>query len=50
MTQVSTHKKSFWSLLILTVTLFLALSAILELLARTPWLEKVSPYRSVGNF
>jgi hypothetical protein len=50
MAQVSFHKKSFWSILILTVTFFLALSAILELVARMPWLEKVSPYRSVGNF
>ena len=50
MKQVSARKKSFWSLLILTVTFIIALAMILELLARMPWLEKVSPYRSVGNF
>jgi hypothetical protein len=50
MTHVLNHKKSFWSLLILTVSFFLALAVVLELLARTPWLEKLSPYRSVGNF
>ena len=50
MTQVLTHKKSFWSLPILTISLCIALAAVLELFARTPWLEKVSPYRSVGNF
>jgi len=50
MKQVFAPKKSFWSLLILTVTFFCVLSASLELLARTPWLEQVSPYRSVGNF
>jgi hypothetical protein len=50
MKQVFAPKKSFWLLLILTVTFFCVLSASLELLARTPWLEKVSPYRSVGNF
>ena len=50
MTQALTHKKAFWSLLILTVSFCIALAAILELLARTPWLEKISPYRSVGNF
>ena len=50
MTQASAPKKSFWSLLILTVTFLCVLSAVLELLARLPWLEKVSPYRSVGNF
>ena len=50
MKQVFAQKKSFWLLLILTVIFFCVLSASLELLARTAWLEKVSPYRSVGNF
>ena len=50
MKQVSARKKTFWSLLLLTVTFSIALTAVLELIARTPWLEKVSPYRSVGNF
>ena len=49
MKQVFANKKSPWSLLILTVAFFCVLSASLELLARTSWLEKVSPYRSVGN-
>ncbi len=43
-------KKSFWPLLMLTLTFLVALSTILELLTRTAWLDKVSPYRSVGNF
>jgi hypothetical protein len=50
MTHVLNHKKSFWSLLILTVSFCIALAVSLELLARTPWFEKVSPYRSVDNF
>lgn len=43
-------KKSLWSVLFLAIAFFCLLSAILELLARTPWLENASPYRSVGNF
>jgi hypothetical protein len=50
MTQILPQKKSFWSLLLLTVSFCIALAAVLELVARTPWLERVSPYRSVGNF
>jgi len=50
MTQVSPQKKSFWSLFILTVSFCIALALVLELLARTAWFEKVSPYRSVDNF
>ena len=42
-------KKSLWSILFLAIAFFCLLSAILELLARTPWLENASPYRSVGN-
>jgi hypothetical protein len=50
MKQVSARKNPFWSLLVLTITFSIVLAAVLELLARTPWLEKASPYRSVGNF
>lgn len=50
MAQVSTYKKSFWSGLVLTVVFLLAFAAALELLGRSAWLEKASPYRSVGNF
>jgi hypothetical protein len=49
MMQVPASKKSFWSLSIRTVTFFCLILATLELLARTPVLEKVSPYRSVGD-
>jgi hypothetical protein len=49
MKQVSAHKTSLWSLLVLTLLFSIVLATVLELLARTPWLEKVSPYRSVGN-
>jgi hypothetical protein len=50
MTRVSAHKKPFWLLLTLAVIVSFALLVTLELLARTPWFDKVSPYRSVGNF
>jgi len=50
MTQIFAHKKSFWSFLILTASFCVVLAVVLELLARTPWLEKNSPYRSVDNF
>ena len=50
MTRVSHHKKPFWLLLILAVIFSFALLVNLELLARTPWFDEVSPYRSVGNF
>ncbi len=50
MTQIFAHKKSFWSFLILTATFCVVLAAALELLAHTPWFEKISPYRSVDNF
>ena len=50
MTQIFAHKKSFWSFLILTVSFCVVIAVVLELLARTPWLEKISPYRSVDNF
>jgi hypothetical protein len=50
MTQTFANKKYPWLLLILTVTFFCVLCASLELLARTSWFEKASPYRSVGNF
>jgi len=49
MTQIFANKKSFWLLLILTVTFLCVLCTSLELLARTSWFEKVFPYRSVGN-
>ena len=50
MAGVSTFKKTIWSVLLLTVSFFIIIAAVLELLARTSWLETVSPYRSVGNF
>ena len=50
MTQVFLRKKSTWSLFFLTVIFFFALAALLELAARTPLLEEVSPYRSVDNY
>jgi len=50
MTQVSPHKKSIWSIILLAVIFFLALVALMELVARTSWFGQVSPYRSVGNY
>jgi hypothetical protein len=50
MTQVSQKQKSIWSIFFLTVIFFLALATLLEMLARTSWLERISPFRSVGNF
>jgi hypothetical protein len=50
MTQVLANKKSVWSFIILTVSFCIAIALVLELLAWLPWLEKISPYRSVDNF
>ncbi|MGD0879180.1 MAG: hypothetical protein ABSA01_13685 [Anaerolineales bacterium] len=50
MTQIFEKKRSFWSFLTLTVSFCVVLAVGLELLAHTPWLEKLSPYRSVDNF
>ena len=50
MTQILANKKSVWSFIILTVSFCVAIALVLELFARLPLLEKISPYRSVDNF
>jgi hypothetical protein len=50
MRQILISKKSIWPVILLAMLFFLALAALLEIFARTAWLDKVSPYRSVGNF
>ena len=48
MTHASAPKRSIWSLFALTVTFFVLILVVLELFARTAFVERISPYRSMG--
>jgi len=44
------QKKSALTVILSFIFFLIFIAASTELIARTPWVEKISPYRSVGNF
>lgn len=50
MTRVPLQKKSALTVILSFISFLVIIAASSELVARTPWVEKISPYRSVGNY
>ena len=50
MTRVSLQKKSALTVILSLIFFLVIIATSSELVDRTPWVEKISPYRSVGNY